>query len=473
MAPFVFKSNQVAVAKIQESLKLFDQPIEEGGRTADVFFNLTLPIDSVRPAFRLEFNSSELNGVDVDDIQFHEDRSKLYKCNKQDASGAIAYDGVIWSDAIADADQNKINKSWVTYADSSNNPVNKKITSNTHGMLLRAGAGNDPNDTLLYEMAEMAVKAHFDAPLDLLDNVAEQDLLKDVSGQNVTINTALRNQLQSNVYTIDGSTGSNGLPQLKSLVDSRPVRRGICESLFASGMSQDADGNQTTDDFLHRIDNLVHTYKDISGGGVQYVTDPSNTLLNNVKMSTADSSSNHIIMDFPFAVGDKIQLTLIYVVQSKLETADGILAVGPGSNRKIQTSALREFYGSRVDGYQHSGQVSLTTDLSGESLAFVGGTEPWPSDPSANRYGPLFMNPTGGLDGSGNPIPAPLTFAESQNSSTQYSFMNRVAQVEITLTESGVVGNPLANSNADTTFLKRLYPAAPAAPSPPAATTGP
>jgi hypothetical protein len=455
MAPFVFKSNQVAVANITESLKLFDQPIEEGGRTADVFFNLTLPIDSVRSAFRLEFNSSELNGVDVDDIQFHEDRSLLYKCNKQDPSGnAKAYDGVIWSDALADADQNKINKSWVTYAESGNNPVNKKITSNTHGMLLRAGDGNNPNNSLLYEMAEMAVKAHFDAPLDLLDNVAEQDLLKDISGQNVIINTALRNQLQSNVYTIDGSTGSNGQPQLKSLVTSRPVRRGICESLFASGMSQDADGNQTTDDFLHRIDNLVHRYKDISGGGVQYVTDPSNSLLNNVKMESLDISSNHILMDFPMAVNDKIQLTLIYVVQSKLETADNILAVGPRSNRKNQTNSLREFYGSRVDGYQHSGQVSLTTDLSGESLAFVGGAEPWPSDPSANRYGPLFMNATGGTDTSGNPIPAPLSFAESQNSLTQYSFMNRVAQIEITLTKSGTAGYPLDNYNADTTFLK-------------------
>lgn len=456
MAPFVFKSNQVAIGKITESLKLFDQPIEEGGRTADVFFNLTLPIDSVRPAFRLEFNSSELNGVDVEDVQFHEDGNLLYKCTKYDPSGAISYDGVIWSDAIADASQNKINRSWQTYSESGNNPINKKITSLTHGMLLRGGIGNDPNDTLLYEMAEMAVKAHFDAPLDLLDNVAEVDLLKDISGQNVTINTGLRNQLQSNVYTIDGSTGSNNLPQLKSLVTSRPVRRGICESLFASGMSQDADGNQTTDDFLHRIDNLVHTYKDISGGGVQYVTDPSNQALSNVKMETLDSSTNHILMDFPMAVGDKIQLTLIYVVQSKLETSGGVFAVGPLSNRKNQTNALREFYGSRVDGYQHSGQLSLTTDLSGESLAFVGAAEPWPSDPSANRYGPLFMDPTGGTDASGGIIPAPLTFVQSQNSDTQFTFMNRVAEIEITLTESGTPGNPLANSNAVTTFLKPL-----------------
>jgi hypothetical protein len=428
------KSLQVAVAKITEDLKLFDAPIQEGGRTADVFFNLTLPIDAVRPAFRLEFDSDELNGVNTDDIHFHEISGNLYKCFKD----ATEYRNVIWSDAIADASQNKVNRSWRTYTESQLDK-DKKITSLTHGMLLRAGTGNDPNDTLKYEMAEMAVKAHFDAPLDLLDNTAEIALEADVANQDNPLNIALRNQLQTNKYSIDGSTGG-----LKSLGTDRPVRRGICESLFASGMSQDADGNQTTDDFLTRIDNLVHKWK-LDGGATAgsplLVTDPSNANLNNVKIETYDGSSNHILMDFPMAVGDKIQLTLIYAVQSKLQTADLNYAVGPYSSRKNQTNKLRELYGSRVDGYEHSGQVSLTTDLSGESLAYVGGVYNEGVDISQNRYGPLFM------DTISNPAtPQVVSFSDSQNSDTYFSFMNRVAQIEITLTESG--------SNSVTTFLK-------------------
>lgn len=438
MAPFVFKSNQVAVAKITEDLKLFDAPIQEGGRSADVFFNLTLPIDAVRPAFQLEFNSDELNGVNTDDIHFHEISDNLYKCLKAGSE----YRDVIWSNAIADADQNKSNRSWVTYSESNNNPTNIKITSATHGMLLRVGSGNDPYNTLKFEMAEMAVKAHFDAPLDLLDNASEIALEADVANQDNPLNSALRNQLQQEKYSIDGSTGANGLPQLKSLDTDRPVRRGICESLFASGMSQDADGNQTTDDFLHRIDNLVHQWKkeqvaNPSGVGVAtYVTDPTNANLNNVKMESLDTSANHILMDFPMAVGDKIQLTLIYAVQSKLETANGIVAVGPGSNRKNQTNNLRELYGSRVNGYQHSGLVSNALELAGESLAYVGGLYDESVDISANRYGPLFMDTT----------PSVVSFADSQNSNIYFSFMNRVAEIEITLTESG--------AEADTTFLK-------------------
>lgn len=449
MAPFVFKGNQVAVAKITEDLKLFDAPIQEGGRTADVFFNLTLPIDAVRPAFRLEFNSDELNGVNVDDIHFHEISGNLYKCIKDVAGVATVYRDVIWSNAKADADQNKSNKSWVTYAESGLDK-DKKITSNTHGMLLRVGTGNDPNDTLKYEMAEMAVKAHFDAPLDLLDNTSEVGLETDVANQDTPLNTALRNQLQNNKYSIDESTGVVGTG-LKSLVTDRPVRRGICESLFASGMSQDADGNQTTDDFLTRIDNLVHKWKADHGpqsanwSGVNVnslVTDPSNANLNNVKIETTDASANHIIMDFPMAVGDKIQLTLIYAVQSKLRTADlngqVSYAVGLGSNRRNQTNKLRELYGSRVNGYQHSGQVSLTNELQGESLAFVGGAAQL--DISLNRYGPLFMDTTTGSS------PSVVDFPQSQNSTTYFTFMNRVAEIEIELTAS--------DSSDATTFLK-------------------
>ena len=444
MAPFIFKSNQVAVAGISQDLALFDAPIQEGGRNADVFFKINVPIDAIRPAFQLEFNSNDFNGVDADDIYFHEHRNKLYKCFKDDTSGnQVEYEGVRWSEAIPDSNQDKSNKSWVTYTES-NEAIDFRIQNAAHGMLLRPD--NAPN-TLKYEMAEMAVKSQFDAPLDLLDNESETKLIDDVANQDTPINTALRNQLQTHRYSINQST--NGLTSGDTgPTAARPLARGIGESLLGSALSQDADSNGTTDDFLARIDNLVTAWRTQYGPGtghqvdgvVRSVTDPYNPLLKDVKIESLDFSTNTILMDFPMAVGDKMQITLLFVVQSKLQTADlsgnVTYAVGPTSSRKHQTNHLRKLFGSRVHGYKHSDETSTAPGLEGESLAHVGAPYNATTLPDKNRYGNLFM------DVSVDP-PKVIDFAESLESTQYFTFMNRVAEIEITLTESG-----------DTTYLK-------------------
>lgn len=465
--PFVLESNQVAVTTASHDIILFDAPIETRGLEADMFFDISLPINSIRPAFRLEFDSTDFNNDAASGMNFYEIKEKLYKVSHE--NDTPYKNGVNWHSSTPNASQNQNNKSWTPYSESTDN-VDKRITL-IDGMRLRTSTVNDGSNKLQHEIAELAVKAHFEAPLDILNHENKANLLESIGLLSTQITESFRNQLRDISYNSGQSQNDN------MTLSGRNVRRGICESLFSSALNHDANGDENNDDLLHRINNAVEKFKDKRdgvNGETAVVSDDDGILrttvnftagidstgvvvdISGLAIETSQADINHIKMDFPFAVGDKIKVTLIYVIQSKLMLSSDVESVGESSSRITETNLLRQLYGSRVKGYEHSGENSTFPGLSGESLAYVGGAYAVGSveegGEGENRYDALFFNTVVDNE-TGEETVSRVTFADSQASGTQYSFLNRVVEVTITLSEdneSTALGNMVDDPPTDT-----------------------
>ena len=447
MSNITFQSNQVAVAGVSNDLQLFDRPIDVSGRLSDIFFKIYLPVDYVRNAFRLEFNDFDFNDVSASDVIFHEISSNLFRIDPVRPlvyfhNAGDNFSGVKWGDASA-VDQDHDQKSWdLALISDHKKDTAIRYAGKNKGMLLRYST-NPSTQLLKHEIAELAVRAHFEAPLDLIEN--EEDLILDVSGKNPDITRAFREQLRDVSYNIE-TTGN-----FVSHNTERPVHRGICESLFSSGMGGPNHAKDETDvsmTFINRIDAVMRAFLDSSGvradPSANWVVDVSNDLygIKIERVGGSDPSGQHVIMDFPFKVGDTIEMHIIYAIQTlPLSEEGGTALIGPNSTRKQATRNLREKYESRVPGYELHETPVNGGDLDGESIAKVGGLY----DPNIvkDRYGPLFMydNALVNIDD--------IISNTTMNTGGQYSFINRIVHVQIQLTDA-TYGPPAFEVDPDT-----------------------